>query len=781
MELQALRVFVEHTPVAMAMLDRDLCFICASRRWREFTTQPDVSIVGKSIFDVFPNIRGRWTPVYDRCLAGAVESGDRATWTDPAGNTYVFRWEIRPWHDEHGAIGGLLICSDNITRLALAEQRERQSADLLRTFFEYAPFHMGVIELLDGDFRYVDVNASTARFFGFSSAQTMVGCRASEIAASPASVLTWLNHIRSSLSAGMVHFVYERPSPGGMRVLDVTLTPAPQADSPHPRLCYLIRDITEERQAARALAASEERLTFALDAMEEGVWDWDIPANYVFASPHIWQQLGLEPGEVGSTFQDWLQHGHPDDVPTFRRIIEDHLAGKIPIAEMEYRIRHKQGHYVWFFGRGSVVKRDAQGRPLRFVGTQVDITRRKQAEAELRRAKEDAQAASQAKSVFLANMSHEIRTPLTSLLGYAEVLREPDLPADQRAQFVNIIRRSGQYLLSLINSILDLSKIESGNIEIERIEFPLQEVVDEVALLMRERALEKRLAFSTACPGKLGFLSDPTRLRQILANLLDNAIKFTPPGGTVALSVRLGPVPENDHDEPQRLYFEIADTGIGISEAQQARLFQPFVQADDSTTRRFGGTGLGLAISRHLARLLGGDIDLHSSPGCGSTFTLHLPYATESAASPHSAAPAPPDAPLSAYILLVDDSEDLQLLLAHVLQRAGATVDSATDGTDAVRKTLAALTDNRPYDLILMDIQMPGMDGNTAAGHLRAQGIRTPIIALSAAAMQQNRDVSITAGCNDFLVKPIDTGRLLEVIRKWVVAPAACTIQPLLK
>ena len=539
---------------------------------------------------------------------------------------------------------------------------------LLRTFFDSAPFHMGVIDDEGEDNRFIDINLAMTTHLGVGTPEEARGRTTSELKLTKSGLHIWQKHMRRSLIEGPVHFEYDRGEHHAGQWYAVTVSPVPSPNPKIQRHCFLSRDITEKRKAELALAASEERLAFALDATDEGVFDLNLTTGRLMMSPRVAEHLGLAPWEMEETIAYLNSITHPDDLAGVMAQFGEFVAGKISNFEGEYRLRHKDGHYIWFMGRAKVVKHDAAGNALRVVGTHIDITKRKEAEETLQRAKEAALDASEAKSAFLANVSHEIRTPLTSILGFADMLRESDLAPEKRQQYIDIIRQSGQHLMSLINSLLDLSKIEAGKIEADRINCTVDQVVEEVASTLRARALGKKLGFALeGTAGEAGsgepvrLITDPTRLRQILANLLDNAIKFTPPGGRVTLRVR-----RQANGVGERICFDIIDTGIGITAEQQSRLFHPFVQADSSTTRQYGGTGLGLAISRRLARVLGGEIEFKATggPGGGSCFTLWLPLEHARALTGVPSAPqaaAPPAPTLHARILLVEDSPDIQL------------------------------------------------------------------------------------------------------------------------
>ncbi len=410
----------------------------------------------------------------------------------------------------------------------------------------------------------------------------------------------------------------------------------------------------------------------------------------------------------------------------------------------------------------------------------IEEAERRQREEELRAAKEAAVAASVAKSEFLANMSHEIRTPMTAILGFADVLLEhgniENAPPD-RIVAARTIKRNGEYLLDIINDILDLSKIEAGRMTVEKAACSPHELAAEVASLMRVRSEAKGLPFRVCYEGPLPdtIHTDVTRLRQILVNVIGNAIKFTEVG-EIRLAVRLAPGTAGG--EPL-LVFDVIDTGIGMTEEQVSRLFQPFTQADASTARRFGGTGLGLTISRRLAQILGGDVTVvESRPGVGtrvrvsvSTGSLEgvrmLEAPTESLAHVDHAGEAASDEGLAlsgCRILLAEDGPDNQRLISHILRKAGANVTIVENGQLAVEAALTAWEAGSPFHVITMDMQMPVKDGYTAARELRAKGYAGPIIALTAHAMASDRERCINAGCDDYASKPINRKDLIERI-----------------
>ncbi len=394
-----------------------------------------------------------------------------------------------------------------------------------------------------------------------------------------------------------------------------------------------------------------------------------------------------------------------------------------------------------------------------------DVTERHAVRLALARARDDAEAASRAKSAFLANTSHEIRTPLNGLVGLARLARQPGLDAPRRERYLQQIDDSAQALSGVIGDILDLSKIEAGKLRLESIDFDLHALLESIehgyAALAEARALTLEMIVRHGVPRRVR--GDPARLRQVLSNFLSNAIKFTD-HGRVRIEVR--PL------DAGRLRIEVSDSGPGITPAMQERLFTPFTQADESTTRRFGGTGLGLSICRELAELMGGAVGVDSEPGHGSRFWAELPMPASDEASPDSAFAALPEqtSPLTGLrVLIAEDNPVNMLIAAALLEQWGVQVVQAGNGAQAVSVVDAQAAAGTPFDLVLMDVQMPVMGGYDAARELRRRYDpgALPIIALTAAALASERDEALASGMNDFLTKPIDAQRLHDTLLQW--------------
>ncbi|MBC7532192.1 MAG: response regulator [Oligoflexus sp.] len=379
----------------------------------------------------------------------------------------------------------------------------------------------------------------------------------------------------------------------------------------------------------------------------------------------------------------------------------------------------------------------------------------------------EAEAANRTKSAFLANMSHEIRTPLGVILGFSELIANEIPVSDDIKVYLNTIRRNGEDLGKLINELLDLSKVEAGNLEIEIISTSISDLMFEIWNSFAEQARQNKVELTVHTDGDIPLVvhTDPTRLRQILKNIIGNAVKFTH-GGSVSVSVSLLP---HEVFKPDQLAISVTDTGKGISPSEQSRLFEAFNQADSSTTRTYGGTGLGLFLSRRLARALGGDIVLEKSGiGEGSTFVITIDIEASEANIAHQPlllADAPVAKKINSMelaglnILVAEDAPDNQLLIRRILTRRGAKVRIAENGEEAIREAMS-----HHFDIILMDVQMPLLDGYGATSELRRLGYKGSIVALSAHAMKGERDKSIAVGCDEHLTKPVDVNRLVGVI-----------------
>lgn len=587
----------------------------------------------------------------------------------------------------------------------------------------------------------------------------------------------------------------------------------------------LERKVLERTESLRALQA---RLEYLLTSSTAAIYSLDMAPGYktTYVSSNIATLTGYSAEEFVQTPGFWGEHIHPDDIGSV-------LAETAPLLKTgshiyEYRFLHKNGEYRWIRDAARVMH-DESGKKSEIIGTWVDITERKEAEQELEMARDQALQASRLKSQFVANISHEIRTPMNGILGMAEVLRLGPL-TDEQAEGIDTIRTSALALVAVVNDILDFSKIEADKLELQLDNFNIRSTVEDVAQLLAARAREKQIALVTdVAPGLPALVKgDSIRVRQVLLNLVGNAIKFSNEGGVVVRAEAVAADKEATPSSANKVCvrYSVSDRGIGIAGEQQANLFEPFVQVDGTTSRRHGGTGLGLAISKRLVELMGGTIGFESTAGLGSTFWFVLEFETPSeplkalvpatgsghklghgqeksrenqpeihpaihpeahhganngsligaeaitsAQTPHISFDSIPQPSAAGYqILLVEDNLVNQKVAMQLLKKSGYQVQVASDGQEAVDKVL----ENR-YALILMDCQMPRMDGFEATRTIRrleaGNGQRIPIVALTANAMEGDRELCLEAGMDDYMPKPVRLEQLREVLGRWLAEP----------
>jgi signal transduction histidine kinase/ActR/RegA family two-component response regulator len=531
-------------------------------------------------------------------------------------------------------------------------------------------------------------------------------------------------------------------------------------------------EATQRAAISASLQASEEHLRLALQAGRMGIWDWDLVTGDVAANEYELALLGLPPSMSTFPVQRFMERVHPQDKPDLDEAIRRSVEERQPY-DHEFRMQVNDHDTRWLAGRGRVLC-DAGGRPVRMVGVNFDVTDRRDADAELRAAREQAESANRAKSEFLANMSHEIRTPLTAILGCADALA-PRLKEDDPKQMAEMIRNQGRLLMGILNDVLDLSKIEAGKLEIRREPASLPPILSDVRGLMQGMADEKKLTLETVyeTPIPERFETDPLRLRQVLINLVGNAIKFTVSG-----SVRLRVACDTSGPEAT-LSLAVEDTGIGISRERLAVIFEAFQQGDQGVARQVGGTGLGLTICQRLVHLLGGEIEVASEVRQGSRFTVRLPIGPSDRLSLHAPAEVERrdeaaatrardsiELLLPSRVLIAEDTRSIQFMLQRMLAGLVNKVTVVANGREAIDELRRAREAGKPYHVVLMDMQMPMLDGFQATEQLRAEGWRTPIVALTAAAMAGDRDRCLAAGCDDYLPKPIEQQQLLAVLVK---------------
>jgi len=504
-----------------------------------------------------------------------------------------------------------------------------------------------------------------------------------------------------------------------------------------------------------------ERFQLAIDSSHDGIWDWNIPQNKTYFSPRWKDIIGFEENELTNDFYELKIRIHPDDKEKFLDEIDALLNAKKDIFECEYRVQHKNGHWVWILGRAKA-HFSKSNVVLRVVGFHSDITLKKEYEAQQEQLIQELKDVATSKSDFLANMSHEIRTPMNAILGFIQILIKNEIDEEKLKKF-KIINQSGKSLLRIINDILDFSKIDSNKLLIEEIPYNLKETFKHVVELFKARATENSLSLilniDENTPEKI--LGDQVRVEQVLSNLISNAIKFSKKNGTITINLKYDVVNSS-------VLCEVIDTGVGISENKVDDIFNAFTQEDSSTTRKFGGTGLGLSISRALCELMGGTIGVKSKLNVGSTFyfTLNIIEVETEHEDNSSDINSNDEIQLKGDILIVEDNKTNQLLLSMLLDDFDLDFIIANDGLEAIEKLKT-----EKVDLILMDENMPNMNGIEATKVIReTPEIKDiPIIAVTANALDGDRERFISAGMDDYLAKPIEVEKLEIVLKKFLI------------
>ncbi len=784
-----LKLFVEYAPAAIAMFDGEMNYMAASRRYLADYRLATQDIVGRSHYEIFPEIPERLKEIHRRCLAGATEKAEEDPFPRLDGTLDWVRWEIHPWYEESGVIGGLLLFSEVITGRKQAEAALRESETRFRTIFEQAAVGIVQVELETG--RFVRMNEKFCQIVGYSPEELQT--KTFHDLTYPDDLPADLHQMARLLAGEIPTFSLEkRYIHKNDSIVWVNLTVSLVGTvNQKPRLnIAIVEDITVRKQVEAALRESLAKYRVLFESFPLGVTISDKAGRIVETNRESERLLGLTTAEHQARVVDSSQWQiirpdgslmPPEEYASVRALLESRL-----IEHVEMGIIKDQGQVTWIDVTAAPIPLEEYGVAI----TYSDITARKEAEAELRaeraslarrveeRTTELRQAnvelarAMRAKDEFLANMSHELRTPLNAILGLSESLQEQVYGSlnERQLRSISTIEGSGRHLLGLINDILDLSKVEAGKLELNLESVWVAEVCQASLLFIKEMAQKKnlRLAFHPD-PQPVKLLADPRRLKQILVNLLTNAVKFTPAGGEVSLEVTTDPLEE-------MIRLAVQDTGIGIKAEEMAKLFRPFSQIDSSLARQHEGTGLGLTLVRRLVELHGGSVSLESAgiEGLGSRFTVSLPWQPRAeepfvpVSSGHKGGSLETGAALPAAggertgtVLLAEDNKMNITTISDYLIRLGYTVMVARNGREALERA-----DETQPDIILMDIQMPGLDGLQATRHLRADPrfAATPIIALTALAMPGDRERCLAAGATDYMTKPVSLKGLAQRI-----------------
>lgn len=785
------RQLIEHAPVPLAMLDRDMRYLAASAKWRVIFAAGKQDILGRSHYEVLAAFPDHWRAANQRALGGEVVASDGELVEWPVGTPRWLRWEARPWFQPDGTSGGIILFAEDITERKRAEAALVESEASFRGFFDNAS--VGATQVAP-DGRYAKVNDHFCEMTGYRREELVERLGPLDLT-HPEDRDADRPRI-ARLRAGQGNYEAEKRylrKNGEAFWVRVTAAPVRGAGGEVLFTAGVVVDMSAQKEAQAALEGNRRQLeTFNTELASQvasrtaqlvrarnyfrgfiqqapfAICVVEGNGQIVLRNAEFLRVLGYDQDEAPTLEECWrLVYPDPsrraEVVAHWRRITCAVGADGSAIAPFETRATCADGRVRQLEVSG--VRLDNS-----LLVTFIDVTDRNEAQAALLASRDEAESASRAKSDFLANISHDIRTPMNAILGSALLLERSVLP-EPLAQHVHTIRAAGRSMMALINDVLDLSKIEAGRMELDQSPFVLRDVLDTTLDVFRDTAANKGVALECApLPADMPeLIGDARRLGQILSNLIGNAVKFTSRG---AVSVAVRAVGDGQDVVPLR--FCVRDTGMGIPADQTARLFEAFYQAGRSVQRHYGGTGLGLSICRHLVEAMGGVIGVDSEPGVGSEFWFEVPF--------HTALYSPIDQPgcseqaavqrlAGMRVLVVDDSAVNRDIAVQLLALEGARCEQAGDGREALERLCAGPQD---FDLVLMDVQMRDMDGLQVTRAMRRRpGLADlPVIALTAGALPSQRKAAMAAGMNEFVTKPFDLERLVAAVLQVLPQPS---------
>ncbi|HLO62072.1 MAG TPA: PAS domain S-box protein [Azonexus sp.] len=777
--LRKLSVAVEQSPASVVITDPEACIEYVNRRFSEVTGYEAAEAIGQNPRLLQSGMTGLaiYQGLWSNLTSGQVWKGELLN-RRKNGELYWEESHVAPVRDRAGAVTHYVAVKIDITQRKQAELALQQSDETLRSILDTT---------LDGYWRtdaqghLLDVNPAYCRLSGYTR-EELLGMQIADLDVNEdedfiAERIRWLLangrelfetvHRRKDGSVWPVEVstTYRDIGGGEIYVFMRDITARKLAETELERHRWRLEELVDERTAA--LLATEARASHLLQSSADGLYGVDSEGRITFINAAGCQMLGYRPEEViGRSAHALFHHSRPDGSPfPIAECVGHHAVVRGEEVRVDNEVYwHADGHAVpvMYAIHPMVLGDSHKGAVISFV----DMSEQRAAAEAREQALNAAENLARVRSEFLSNMSHEIRTPLNGVLGFAQIgLRHVDDGVKARNAFEKILS-SGTRLLGVVNDILDFSKIDAGKIRLDPTAVSLRDVMEQARELLGERAsakgLELRTEYAANLPARC--LIDELRLGQVLVNLLSNAVKFTESGHVKLSAIRIA----------DSLVFTVADTGIGMSDDQLALLFNPFQQADGSTTRRFGGTGLGLAICKRIVELMGGEIRVESRPGLGSIFEFAVPFHPAPDASPPAGRLPTAGAPMSRRlrglaILVAEDDEINQVIFEENLTEDGARVVIVGNGQAAIDRLLA--DGCAAYDLVLMDVQMPGMDGYAATRRIRAMAPELPVIGQTAHASVEERDKCLAAGMVAHIAKPIDPEALVDLILRHA-APA---------
>jgi len=755
-----LRYIVEHTRSAVAVHDRDMKYIYVSQRYLNDYKVKEKDVIGKHHYEVFPDLPQKWRDVHQKAMRGEVSSAEDDPYVREDGSVDWTRWECRPWYEADGSIGGIIVYTEVITERKQAEKSLKETSNILESMLDQL---QDAVAFQKTDFTVIRYNKAGYELLNMPP-EDVVGKKCYELIGRQ-DVCPNCQSKKALISKRIE--TAERYVPELNRYIRATSNPILDENGEILFIVEQLQDITENKQREEELKRRETLLNKVFDILPVGLWFTDANGKLLRGNPAgklIWGAEPLISQEEYGVFKAWRLPTGEEVLPgdwALAHTIKKGVTIENELLEIETFDNKRR---VILNYTAPVLSDD--GETLGAIIVNNDITELKKTEMELIKAKETAETANAAKSEFLANMSHEIRTPMNAIIGFTDLLMDTEMTDAQR-HYAQIVQKSGGTLLSLIEDILDISRIDAGKLELERLDFDLLNLLKDFIDTMSLRAQLKGLELSYSLKENVPLLlhGDPSRLAQILTNLTGNAIKFTSEG-KVIIHVSV----ESQNCDSVMLRFSVSDTGTGIPEDKIDFIFEKFTQADASNTRRFGGTGLGLAISKQLVQMMDGNIGVISKVGEGSEFWFTVKLEKQSKAK--WVEKSEKDNLIQTNtnvlkILLVEDDMLNQEVVQSMIINLEFDVDTVNNGAEAIKAL-----ETQSYDLVLMDIQMPEMDGLEATKIIRSPESKVtnkdiPIIALTAHAIEGDRERFIKAGMDDYISKPVTLKAVEELLDKW--------------
>lgn len=810
------RSLAQSSPVGICKVDSEGLLSFVNDRWCEMTGVSCASILGTELsLIVHPLDRIGFLKTWrENEKIGKTFSVEFRVGLPNGDKTWLLG-QFEPNTDEFGNILGFVGSIFDI------DERKRSEEELRRweSIFKYT--RMGVVLGMAGRQNLDLINPAFAEMHGYT-VEELIG-KPIEIVFAPEEVPRISNEIDLGYKKG--YHVYESwhvKKDGSLFPVLTSITAVKDKDGNPLYRIVNIQDITERFDAEKKLRSEQNRLENIIEGTNVGVWEWNVQTGQTLYNERWANIIGYSLSEIAPpTVDTWLKFLHPDDEPLAIQRINQHFVGETEFYESEFRMKHKDGHWVWIQDRGRVAQWTSDGKPFLMFGVHIDITERKKWEEsikdserklkeqneryialneelieinkklsdsekrlkeqneeyvalneelvesnqrirainiELEVARKKAEESDKLKSAFLANMSHEIRTPMNAILGFSEILVRPNLAKEKQTLYAEVLNAASNQLLGIINDILDISKIETGQVTIHEGKVNLNQILRSVQSLFMQNAKNKgnQLLISPGLPDKnCLIISDESKISQIITNLVSNAIKFTDNG-----RIEIGYIVKNNF-----INIYVEDTGIGITEDNQRIVFDRFRQADMSPNRNYGGTGLGLSICKAFVEMLGGGIGVESEFGKGSKFFFHIPYKPVLSPEGEFLTKAKAKYDFSSFTVLVaEDESNNFFFLKELLHETGVRIIHADNGAKAVE--IFGL--NPQIQLILMDIKMPVLNGIEATKMIRAIDSKIPIIALTAYAMAGDKENCLAAGCNGYLSKPLIKDDLLSIIELYL-------------